>query len=258
MTQSSVPMMPTPNPMKKKVIAALIAVVIGHTGVMWGLSHMKTPELRPIEKEPLKVRFVKIKEPPKPDTPKPEPKKEKPKPAEVKKVKIVDKPKPAASKKVDKIQQVKKADTPKVNTPVESTINTKLTAPTSTNKTPEPVKSTPADKPTQTEKPANPAPKGPVDLGGKGGVKWSLSPKPNAEKLKQQNKDLAGQVFSATFRISGDAKGKVTRAALIKSSGNSAVDKEIERAILGAKFKPYKEGGVAYAIVADQPFTIKL
>ena len=44
-----------PYSMKKKVIAALVAVVIGHVGVLWAVSHMKTIELRPIEKEPLKV-----------------------------------------------------------------------------------------------------------------------------------------------------------------------------------------------------------
>ncbi|MFW2124624.1 TonB-dependent receptor, partial [Acinetobacter ursingii] len=47
-----------PYSMKKKVIAALVAVVIGHAGVLWAVSHMKTIELRPIEKEPLKVKFV--------------------------------------------------------------------------------------------------------------------------------------------------------------------------------------------------------
>ena len=63
--------------MKKKIITALVAVVIGHVGVLWAVSHMKPIKLKPIEKEPLKVKFVKIKEPPKPELPKP---KEKPKP----------------------------------------------------------------------------------------------------------------------------------------------------------------------------------
>jgi protein TonB len=66
-----------PYSMKKKVIAALVAVVIGHAGVLWAVSHMKTIELRPIEKEPLKVKFVKIKEVTQPELPKP---KEQPKP----------------------------------------------------------------------------------------------------------------------------------------------------------------------------------
>jgi protein TonB len=61
--------------MKKKIITALVAVVIGHAGVLWAVSHMKPIELKPIEKKPLKVKFVKIKEPPKPPPkPKEEPK----------------------------------------------------------------------------------------------------------------------------------------------------------------------------------------
>ena len=99
MTPSSTPMMPDPNAMKKKVLTALVAVVIGHAGVLWAVGQMKTPELKPIDKEPLKVRFVKLQEAPKPlpPKPKPEPKKEPPKPKEVK---IVDKPLPPPPKKV--------------------------------------------------------------------------------------------------------------------------------------------------------------
>ncbi len=78
-------------------------------GVLWAVNHMKAPELKPIEKEPLKVRFVKIQEPPKPLPPKPkeEPKKEPTKPKEVK---IVEKPLPPPTEKVEKVQQVKKAE----------------------------------------------------------------------------------------------------------------------------------------------------
>lgn len=59
MSSTVISPMQTPNPMKKKVLAALIAVVVGHMGVLWAVNHMKAPELKPIEKEPLKVRFVK-------------------------------------------------------------------------------------------------------------------------------------------------------------------------------------------------------
>ena len=123
MSQSSALHMQTPNPMKKKIITALIAVVVGHMGVLWAVGQMKTPELKSIEKEPLKVRFVKIQEPPKelPPKPKAEPKKEKPKPKEVKQVKIVEKQLPPPPKKVEKVQQVKKAETAKpVVKPVEA------------------------------------------------------------------------------------------------------------------------------------------
>ncbi|KCZ36504.1 tonB domain protein [Acinetobacter baumannii 45057_1] len=61
MSQSSAALN-SPNPMKKKVITALIAVAIGHIGVLWAVSHIKPAELKPIEKKPLQVRFVKIQE----------------------------------------------------------------------------------------------------------------------------------------------------------------------------------------------------
>ena len=93
-----------PHSMKKKIITALVAVVIGHAGVLWAVSHMKPIELKLIEKKPLKVKFVKITEPPKPEPPKP---KEKPKPPEpkkeVKQVKVVEKALPPP-KKIEKIQ----------------------------------------------------------------------------------------------------------------------------------------------------------
>ena len=66
------------TPMKKKIITALVAVVIGHVGVLWAVGQIKSPEFKAIEKEPLKVRFVKIQQSPKPLPPKPkaEPKKQ--------------------------------------------------------------------------------------------------------------------------------------------------------------------------------------
>lgn len=103
--------MPPSNPMKKKIVAALAVVMVGHIGVLWGVSHLKTADLKPIEKEPLQVRFVKIQQPPEPLPPKPkvEPKKAEPaKPKEVKEVKVVEKPLPPPPKKVEKVQQVKK------------------------------------------------------------------------------------------------------------------------------------------------------
>ena len=110
MSQFSTSNMQAPHPMKKKIISAVLAVVVGHIGVLWAVSHMKTPELKPIEKEPLQVRFVKIQqELPKPPPPKPKepPKPKPPKPKEVKEVKIVEKP-VTPPPKAPKVQQVKK------------------------------------------------------------------------------------------------------------------------------------------------------
>jgi len=245
-------MMPNFTPMKKKVIAVIAAVIIGHTGVMWALNHMKAPELRPIEKEPLKVRFVKIQEPPKPAPPEPkaEPKKEKPKPKEVQ---IVEKPLPPPPKKVEKVQQVKKAEAPKpvvkpVDTPVQTPV---VTTTVSETKVPK-VEPTPVAAPPAPEVPAAPASPKTVSVGGSG-VQWSRSPKPT-----YTNNDLQGQNRTVVILIEADEKGSITSARITRSSGVSTLDEKILRAVRSAKFKPYKENGIAYAIKAEQPFDLTL
>jgi protein TonB len=75
--------------MKKKIITALVAVVIGHAGVLWAVSHMKPIELKPIEKKPLKVKFVTLKE----DEPPPPPP-----PAKIEPIKPKVEPKPIEKK----------------------------------------------------------------------------------------------------------------------------------------------------------------
>ena len=108
MNQSPNAMLQMPNAMKKKVVTALAVVALGHVGVLWALGQMQTPTLKPIEKEPLKVRFVKIQEQPKPLPPQPkaEPQPEKPKPQPVKEVPVVEKPLPPPPKKVEKVHKM--------------------------------------------------------------------------------------------------------------------------------------------------------
>ncbi|MCH7380854.1 MULTISPECIES: energy transducer TonB [Acinetobacter] len=238
----------TPHPMKKKIIAALVAVVIGHVGVLWAVSHMKTIELRPIEKEPLKVKFVKIKEPPKPEPPKP---KEKPKPEpkkEVKEVKVVEKPLPPP-KKIEKVQQVKEAPKPvlqKTEQKIEPKVETKVVT-TVTEKVVE--KPQPVQEVAKPQPAADPSPKR-VSIGGSG-VQWSRSP-----KLSVTAKDLDNQTRSVMVLIEADEKGKITNARVTRSSGIPNLDEKVLRAVRSAKFKPYMENGVAYPIRAEQPFDL--
>ena len=238
-----------PYSMKKKVIAALVAVVIGHAGVLWAVSHMKTIELRPIEKEPLKVKFVKIKEVTQPELPKP---KEQPKPEpkkEVKEVKVVDKPLPPPPKKVEKVQQVK-TETPKqviqkTEPKVEPKIETKVVSTVVTEKVvekPQPVQEVVKPQPT-----ADPSPKR-VSIGG-AGIQWSRSP-----KVSFTPRDLENQTRLITVYIEADEKGRVTTARITRSSGLPNLDEKALRAVRNAKFKPYMENGVAYPIKTEQPF----
>ncbi|WP_288382898.1 energy transducer TonB [uncultured Acinetobacter sp.] len=244
----------SPNPMKKKVITALVAVVIGHAGVLWAVNQMKSPELKPIEQKPLNVRFVKIQAPPpRPPEPKPEPKKEQPKPKkEVKEVKVVEKVAPPP-KKVEKVQQVKKAETPKEVVKVEPQVDVKplTTNTTITEKVAEKPKPQPAAPQPQVNR--EPSPKN-VSIGGSG-VQWSRPP----SALKYTNKELRGENRTVSVSIDADESGKIINAYIKQSSGNSSLDNKILRAVRGGKFKPYKENGIAYPIRgAVQDFELTL
>ena len=240
-----------PHSMKKKIITVLVAVLIGHAGVLWAVSHMKTIELRPIEKEPLKVKFVKIKEATQPELPKP---KEQPKPEpkkEVKEVKVVDKPLPPPPKKVEKVQQVK-TETPKqviqkTEPKVEPKIETKVVSTVVTEKVVE--KPQPVQEVVKPQPAADPSPKR-VSIGG-AGIQWSRSP-----KVSFTPRDLENQPRSAMVLIEADEKGKITNARITRSSGLPGLDEKILRAVKSAKFKPYMENGVAYPIRAEQPFDL--
>lgn len=247
MSQSSAALN-SPNPMKKKVITALIAVAIGHIGVLWAVSHIKPAELKPIDKKPLQVRFVKIQEQPKPLPPKPKEPPKKPEPKkEVKEVKIVEKP-VTPPKKVEKIQQVKKAETPKETVKTEPKVESKVvtTTTTVTEKVVEKPKPVVQEAPKAQPAP-DPSPKR-VSIGGSG-IQWSRSP-----RVTVSSKDLENQTCSISIYIEADEKGKVTVARVTKSSGLQNLDEKVLRAVRGAKFKPYMENGVAYPIKTEQPF----
>lgn len=238
--------------MKKKVITALAVVVVGHLGVLWTLDHMKVQEMKPIHKEPLKVRFVQIKSQPEPLPPKPkEQPKPKEKPKEVKEVKIVKQQLPPPPKKVEKVQQVK-AEAPKrtIQAPVTKPnpiVSTTVSETKTVVKAPEPtpvVKAESVVAPSVDKSPKN------VSIGG-AGVQWSRSPKPSYEKG-----DLQGESRSVVVAIEANEKGVITAVRIVKSSGLPSLDEKIMKAVRSAKFKPYKENGVAYPIRANQPFDL--
>ena len=232
-----------PHSMKKKIITVLVAVVIGHAGVLWAVSHMKPIELKPIEKKPLKVKFVKITEPPKPEPPKP---KEKPKPEpkkEVKEVKVIDKPLPPPPKKVEKVQQVK-AETPqqqvvqKTEPAVESKPEINV------------VNTTVSDKSVSSSKPT---PKS-VEIDATK-IKWLRSP-----KMKVTPEDLGHQQRVVTVGFKVDVKGNISGVYLVKGSGITALDERALRSVQNAKIKPYlDENGVAIELPkVEIPLTYSL
>lgn len=234
-----------PHSMKKKIITALVAVVIGHVGALWAVSHMKPIKLKPIEKEPLKVKFVKIQEPPKPELPKP---KEKPKPEpkkEVKEVKIVEKQLPPPPKKIEKVQQVKTEVPKQVVQKAEPKVETKVISTTVTEKVSD--KQQPVPEAPKAQPVADPSPKR-VSIGGSG-IQWSRSP-----KVSFTPKDLENQTRLISVYIEADEKGKITNVRITRSSGLPNIDEKTLRAIRSSKFKPYMENGIAYPIKTEQPF----
>lgn len=256
MSQVAAPMTPPPsNQMKKKVVSILAAVLVGHVGLLWAVSQMKAPELKPVDKEPLKVRFVKLQEAPKPLPPKPKPPEPKQEPPKPKEVKIVEKPLPPPPKKVEKIEQVKKAETPKPVTapPVEAKPAPSPVVPavvTETKKVaPAPV---PVAPPASVAPPTPPAPPAPKSVAIGGGVSWQRAPKVSLS---------AGELKSAcslVVDVSANEQGKVVSATARNSSCSPAVTRKVESAVRRAQLTKYVENGVAYPTRVEQPFDFQI
>ena len=265
---------PVLHPSKKnKILAALGAVVIGHAGVLFALTHMKPVELKPLTPpKPIQVRLI---DPPKPKVEPPKPV-QPPKPKEVK---IQDAP-PPPPKKVEKIEQVKKEVVkPKVVQPPKPTkvetpppvippVVTEVVTPkppvviekpvvVEAPPTPPapPAPPTPPAPPAPVAPPAPPAPAvdmTPRNLGSGASAAWKRAPKP---KLMQT--DLADVTSNVVvLRIDVDEKGRI-KARVVQSSGSSKVDKEMVRAVQAASFHPYKENGVAVPFFAEQSFHVQ-
>ncbi len=250
----------SPNSKKPKIIAAIVAVVVAHTGVLWALSHMEPLQLRPLEPTPpVKVKFVKIAEKPLPEPikpkpkpkpePKPEPKKEKPKPK--KQVKIAEKTQEAPKKK-EKVQQTKKQtdrteqeqnNTQKLTTTTTTTTTTQRTQQTQTEQKNDQPDEKPKEKVVDTS---------PRNLGDAASVAWKSKPKP---RLKAKDlEDVTNPMV--VIRIDVDETGRI-KARIKQSSGSPKVDKEVIRAVQAARFHPYKENGVAMPFYAEQPFQLQ-
>ena len=259
MSHSSSATLQSPNPMKKKVIVALLSVVVGHVGVLFAISHMKVSELKKVEKEPLKVRFVQIREdapPPPPPAepvkpkvePKPEPKPIEPPPVVKPKI-IAEKPKP----KVEKAQPVVIDDTlEKQKREQERLEQQREQALKEQQQREQALKEQQQREQAERDRLAREAQNKPRVLS-QGQISWSRTPKP-----AYTNSDLQGSDRTVVVSVEADANGTITNVRIVRSSGIDSLDQKILRAVRGAKFKPYKENGVAYPFKAEQPFELKL
>ncbi len=274
MSHSSVTMQ-TPNPMRKKVIAALVAVVIGHIGVLWTVSQMKVLELQKIEKKPVQVKFLKIKEDVPPPPPPPSHVQPKVKPVE-KPIEPKVEPKPVVEKKIiatktEKVEQKKvqqddtlekqKLEQQKIEQQRQDQLKRDQDARDKAAKD-QAAKEQAAreqaardqarrdqeerDRIANLNKPRNVS---------EGQVSWSRQPSISSIQLQRILTADDGKK-TINLEIQADATGKVSSVKIIQSSGNSALDSYVVKQTYAAKFKPYKESGVGVPFKVRQDFTL--
>lgn len=247
--------------MKKKVIAAVIAVLVGHLGALWALSHLKTPELKPIEKKPIQVKFVKIKEeqivpppPPPPVKPKVEPKpvvEKKAPPPPIEKPKLITQKKPVVEKKAIQ-QEEPKIDYEKIKREQEQR---QLEQQRLEQQRQDQLKRDQAareqaarDQAARDQANRDREAQQPRKLSA-GEISWKKAPsfEFDDELLKNQDRTLL-------VRIEINPAGKITNVTVLKSSGLSGLDREVRSAVRFARMNPSSDGR---AMVADLPVNLK-
>lgn len=272
-------------PMKKKIVIALVAVVVGHVGVLWGISHLKTATLVKIEKEPIKVKLVKLKEelapPPPPPAvkpkvePKPEPKPKplpkpapkplpkpepKPLPKPVEKPKVIaqkpEKTQPKAIQQVDRVEQQRleqqRLDRLREQQQREQQLRDQQQR-EQQQREQQQLREQQQREQQQREQEARNRAQQPVKAQA-GDISWAIKPKPNYD-----DNDLKGEVRSFTIYIEADEKGNIKKdkVRVVKSSGLPSLDAKIVAAVKRAKFKPYISNGVATPVYVEQPFGLE-
>ncbi|MFI8144040.1 TonB family protein [Acinetobacter sp. ABJ_C5_2] len=269
MSQSSAALN-SPNPMKKKVITALIAVAIGHIGVLWAVSHIKPAELKPIDKKPLQVRFLTIKEDaPSPPPAKVEPIKPKvePKPVEKKvEPKPVEKPKVIAQK-VQKVEPkvIQQDDTQEKLKKQQELEKQRLEQLQREQALKDQQAREQALKDQQAREQAardqqarEQAQSTSVEKVSKGDVEWAMGQKWVDKQVQIAVNEFADKYstikgqFALTLNLSVNEKGKITSVTVAKSTGNPKIDQKMIQVISRQRFKPYMVNGVA------KPFTVPL
>lgn len=269
MSQSPATTLQHPNPMKKKALAALMAVAVGHVAVLFAVSQMQSPELKKIDKEPIKVRFVKIKEvappPPPPPAepikpkvqPKPEPKVVEPPPVVKPKV-IAKKPEPKVEKTkpivVDESLNKQKLEHERLEQ------QRKNQERLDQQKRDQALRDQEAKAQAERDRLAREqaerdrlareraaAQSTPRNIS-QGEIEWSRSP-----KLSFTNKELDNASRSLQVSILADPSGKIKTVELVKSSGLAALDAKVLRAVRSSKFKATKDGR---AVRANLPLVL--
>lgn len=236
-----------------RVLSAVITVLIAHVAVLAALATIKPVAVNvPEMPKPVEVRLIQLEQPkPKPPTPQPKPKPE-PKPApklEPKEVKVVkQQPKPLPKPK------------PVLATPTVSERPQPVIAP-QPEPEPEPVKPVvpepaPVPQPVVKAEPKpepKPQPAQSTTPQQVEGVSYVRPP-----RLEISDSDLKGQSRTVKLKISISASGKVEDVQVVSSSGLTALDQKVARALKRATFTPHRINGLAVPVYTVQPFELNL
>lgn len=260
------------NMMNKKSFLVFTVVVLGHVGALCALNQVKETPIKAVEKRTIQVHMQSVA-------------KEKPvTPVQPKQEKAIEKPKipTPPPKKVEKVEQVKKATEPKKQVaPPEK----KVQQPPPKSKpvqesVPKQAEPLPATKVTETARPitpvqqpkheekvieqpksvqpepkpivSEPAPIKTLSVG-EDGIEWKSQP-----ELDYDLDELKGSNRSASVLAQVNEKGKIVDVAIVKSTGVSALDSKVKRAILSAKFKAYIQNGKPSSVKVKLSFNLTM
>ena len=279
MSQSSTANLHSSQLLKKKVLPALIAVVIGHMGVLWAVGQLKTVDLKPVDKKPISVKLLKIQEeappPPPPPPPvqqkvKPEPKPEPIKPQPVIKPKVIaQKPQEKVEKAIHQEDPLKKQRELENQRLRDQQIQDKQLRDQQMRDQAERdrLKREQDDKARQQREQdekarqqreqdeRNRQSQNQSRSVGKGDISWRFKPKIDPAAL---SKYLAkGQVVSVELHFYANADGSVKNVKVVKGSGDAGLDAYILGQARKAQFSPYKVDGVKVPFDVGQDYTLK-
>ena len=286
MSQSSTANLQSSQLLKKKVLPALIAVVIGHMGVLWAVGQLKTADLKPVDKKPISVKLLKIQEeappPPPPPPPvqpkvKPEPKPEPvqpPPPAVIKPKVIAQKPQKKVEKAIHqedplkkqreledkqlrdqqmKDQQLKDQQLRDQKMKDQQLKDQQMREQVERDRLKREQDEKARQQREQDEKSRQN--QNQSRSVGKGDISWRFKPKIDASVLSKYL--TAGQVERVELHFYANADGSVKNVKLVKGTGNSELDMYILAQARKAQFSPYKVDGVKVPFDVGQDYTLK-
>lgn len=283
MSQSSESHIPHSQPLLQKIAVALAVVIVGHVGVLWAVSQMKAPELKPIEKKPIKVKLLKIEEeilpppppPPPPVKPKVEPKPQPvvpPPPAVVKPKVIAQKPAPTKDKKVihqDDTLAKQKLEQERLNRmrQEQDRLNKERSEQDRLNRerlekerlererleqdrlNKEHLEKERLNKLSQEQKTPRTVKEGQYS--------WNRKPRLSDETVSKILKPADG-VKNVLIEVSADNSGKVIGVKVISGSGVDKLDQYVVKQTYSARLNQYKENGTAVPFNIRQNFTLSV